>query len=116
MPYSTLADWENGRFRNTAKVPLGVLCRAIGVREQFIMDGTGDPDLPAEDRHVFWGHALSEEAASVGADWLKLLERDPETAAMIAATLRSTVKGLIDAERRGGAGSRAEPPPPQETQ
>lgn len=105
MPYSTLADWENGRFTNTGKVPVHVIADQLGANIEWITSGRGNPDrAPLSVREsgfaTFWGFALSREAAAFAAEWMKLNDRDPSMAALAARMLDALVQKLIDDERQ----------------
>lgn len=103
MPYSTLADWENGRIVNTGKTPVHVIAAELGANLDWILTGKGTHDAPAPnsppiaEHQRIWGFDLSFEGAALGADWMKL-SADEQTA--MAEVIRTLVKRRIETDRK----------------
>lgn len=65
IPYSTLADLENDRQKSSTE--LHRIASALGVRIEWLADGTGPRDLPAPELDDDWTDVLGyRQAAALG--------------------------------------------------
>jgi transcriptional regulator with XRE-family HTH domain len=113
MPYSTLADWENGRIVNTAKVPIHVIAEQLQTSAEWLLSGRGSadarevrdaPPVALADRQTFWGFDLTRDAAELGWEWQKLSAEERDA---LAEVIRTLVKRRKEAEVKPGKRKRA---------